>query len=112
MEDCQKSIEKAKEFFATYYPEFQYKCFTCHSWLLDETLGEILKPNSNILGFKNMFHIVERTESDAILKYVFNWNTIRRKIRSEIPNSSFATKVKERALAGGKFYENLGVLIP
>ena len=110
IEDCAKSIEWAKKFFKEYFPEFKYKCFTCHSWLLDDSLKEILKPESNILAFQNMFDIKEKEESDAILKYVFRWNTTRRKLAKEFAASSFAVNVKARALRGGKFYENLGIL--
>ena len=108
--ECEESIEKAKVFFEEYFPEFEYKCFTCHSWLLDEGLKEILKLESNILAFQNMFDIKESEESDAILKYVFNWNTTRRKLPKEPTFSSFSKTVKELALKGGKFYESLGVL--
>ena len=110
MEECERSIEYAKEFFSEYFPEFEYKCFTCHSWLLDKSLSAFLEPTSNILKFQNMFEEIKTEESDAILKYVFTWNINRRKLISENPSSSFAAKVKEHALADGKFYETLGIL--
>lgn len=109
-EECDKSFAMAKEFFAKYYPEFEYKCFTCHSWLLDETLGEILKPTSNILSFAGRFTPVHSEESDAILRYVFSWDMNRRKVGKAEATSSFAQKVKERALSGGKFYSTYGVI--
>ena len=28
--ECEKSVKIAKVFFAEYFPEFEYKCFTCH----------------------------------------------------------------------------------
>lgn len=107
---CEESISRAREFFKKYFPEYDYKCFTCHSWLLDESLDELLNENSNIVKFRKMFDIVTKEESNAILRYVFNWNTTLRKLVKENPTSSFAAKVKERALSGGKFYETLGVL--
>ena len=109
-EECEKSISYAKEFFAEYFPEFDYKCFTCHSWLLDRSLSAFLKQESNIIKFQNMFDEIESEESDAILKYVFAWNINRRTLVKENPASSFAVKVKEHALSDGKFYETLGVL--
>ena len=36
-EACLDSIRQAKEFFPNYYPEFSFKGFTTHSWLLDPT---------------------------------------------------------------------------
>ena len=110
-EECDKSFAAAKEFFAKYFPEFEYKCFTCHSWLLDETLGELLKPTSNILAFAGRFTPVHSEESDAILRYVFSWDMNRRKVLRAMPASSFAQKVRERAISGGKFYETLGMIL-
>lgn len=107
--ECEKSINMAREFFAKYFPEYDYKYFTCNSWLLDDTLKEILKPTSNILGFQSLFTPVKADESDAILRYVFEWNMTRRKLAKATASSSLAEKVKERMLSGGKFYDVLGV---
>ena len=74
------------------------------------SLKEILKPESNIIQFQDMFDVVEEEESDAILKYVFKWNTTRRKLKNEQAMTSFAQKVKERVNNDGKFFESLGVL--
>ena len=108
--ECEKSVEMAKAFFKKYFPEFEYKCFTCHSWLLDDSLKDLLNANSNILDFQSMFELVEKEESDAILKYVFNWNTTRRKLKKEYAVSSLAQKVKNEALKGRKFYEAIGFI--
>jgi len=109
-EACQDSIARARAFFAEYYPEYEYKCFTCHSWLLDDSLKELLSPDSNILRFQELFHIVQRDPSDAILRYVFRWDAKRRTLNHCVSSSSFAEKVKTRALSGGSFFECLGVL--
>ena len=37
-EDCLASIAAANEFFGKYYPDYKYKAFTCHSWLLDSRI--------------------------------------------------------------------------
>lgn len=108
--ECKKSVEYAKEFFKEFFPEFNYKHFTCSSWLLDKTLGEMLSPKTNIIKFQNMFCEVKSVEADSILKFLFRWNINRRKLIREVPVSSFAKSVKERALAGGKFYSTLGIL--
>lgn len=107
--ECEKSINMARDFFAKYFPEYDYKYFTCHSWLLDDTLKGILKPTSNILDFQSLFTPVNADESDAILRYVFEWNMTRRKLAKATASSSLAEKVKERMLSGGKFYDVLGV---
>lgn len=108
--ECEKSIDMAREFFAKYYPEFEYKCFTCHSWLLDGTLKEILNSSSNILEFQSMFEIFESDPTNEIIRYVFGWDTTERKLSKKVAESSLAKKVKERVLGGGTFYETLGAI--
>ena len=42
-EECEKSFERAKAFFKAFYPDYEYRCFTCNSWLMDENLKKLLK---------------------------------------------------------------------
>ncbi len=108
--ECKKSLDMAHDFFAKYYPEYNYKGFTCHSWLLDETLIDLLGENSNIVKFMNLFDIVYTEESDSIFKYLFNWDTTRRKLPNLSPTSSFAEKIKTSALKGRIFYQGYGII--
>lgn len=108
--ECEESIAMARQFFKKYYPEYDYKCFTCHSWLLDDSLDDILGESSNITIFRKMFTLVTKEESNAILRYVFSWDTNTENLKNKKPTSSFAEKVKKRALDGGKFYETLGFI--
>ena len=109
-DECVSSINKAKEFFAKHFPEYDYKCFTCHSWLLDETLKEILRENSNILKFQTLFNIVTQEEDDAILRYAFRWNTNRFNVKYLYPTNSFLTGIQKRISSGGSFYCGLGII--
>lgn len=108
--ECEESVVMAREFFKKYFPGYNYKCFTCHSWLLDDSLEQLLGDKSRITEFRKMFKCVEKHESYAILRYVFDWAMTLRKLSSATPTSSFAAKVKERAIGGGKFYEVLGFI--
>lgn len=109
-EDCEKSLDMAREFFEKYYPEFDYSYFMCSSWLLDETLDKILDKNSNILKFQKLFEIVDKVEKDSIISYVLRWKTRREEIADIVPKSSFAKKVKEMAINGETFYVGTGVI--
>ena len=109
-EACIKSIEYAKEFFAKYFPEFKYEHFTCHSWLMDKVLEEMLPKESKIIQFQNMFDVYHPEEDDAILRYVFKWNTTRYTVKNAVAESSFAKKVKEYVRKDRKFYVSYGVL--
>jgi len=108
--ECQASIARAKVFFAKHFPEFEYENFTCHSWLLDSTLKQLLDENSNIIKFQNLFDIKQEDESFAILKYVFTWDTNILNLNTRLCNSSFAEKVKKYALSGNEFHETLGYI--
>ena len=57
-----------------------------------------------------MYEIVDKEKSDAILKYVFKWNTTRDNLHKFEPTSDFAKKVKDYTVLGKSFYEVLGVI--
>ncbi|MBE5868708.1 MAG: hypothetical protein E7293_07095 [Lachnospiraceae bacterium] len=109
-EDCKKSFAQARTFFATYFPEFQYRYFTCHSWLLDSKLKELLPQDSNIIKFQEMFRLVSETESQETLHYVFGAGTTRENLSEKECSTSLASKVKERVLNGETFHESYGIL--
>ena len=107
---CEESLDMAREFFAKYFPEYEYKYFTCHSWLLDRTLKGMLKPDSNIINFQNMFTIIKEDESDDALRQVFSRDMTRQKLRQTAASTSLAQKIKDHALNGGKLYETYGII--
>lgn len=109
-EECLDSVARARDFFATYYPEHHFKYFTCHSWLMDRKLNEVLSADSNIIRFRDMFDIVHEQPSDAILKYVFKWDTTAETLPQTPAASGFAQRVKDRRLAGEMFNESFGIL--
>lgn len=109
-EDCLASIARVRDFFATYYPEHDYKHFTCHSWLMDKKLDEVLPADSNIIRFRDMFDIVHEQPSDAILKYIFKWDTTVETLPQTPATSGFAQRVKDHRLAGEMFNESFGIL--
>lgn len=82
--------------------------FTCHSRLLDDSLREILPEGSNILHFGARFTVTDRHPSREILSYVFRWQIREEELSAALPASPFASRVKERVLAGGTFYEAKG----
>lgn len=106
----QNSIERAKAFFARYYPDYRYRYFTCHSWLLDTSLKQLLGETSNIIRFQNMFAVLHEEKSDAILRYVFRWDCTREMLPQMTCSSGFAKKVKDETLAGREFHVSYGVI--
>ncbi len=109
-DECVESLNMAREFFKTYYPEYNYKCFTCHSWLLDSKLNEILEKNSNIIRFAELFDVVEEDDSNALIRYIFRWNMTERKLKNSSAPNQFAAEVQRRVIKGEIFHESLGVI--
>ena len=109
-EECKKSISEAKLFFAKYFPDYKYKVFTCHSWLIDEDLKEYLPETSNIIKFGNMFYRAKNYDSNALLRYIFRWDTNEINLKYAYSSSAFAEKIKAAVLKGKVFHETLGVI--
>lgn len=108
-EECVKSFQMANEFFAKYYPEFSYENFYCDSWLLDDSLKEYLKPESNILKFQSLFTPIRKRPENEILHCIFKKDTTEENLADAVPTSSFAAKVKETVMNGGQFYAVMGI---
>lgn len=109
-EECDRSFAMAKEFFPKYFPDFPWTVFTCHSWLLDDTLEALLPERSNILTFRHRFTPVEKEPSDAVLGYIFGWRTTRGQVRFLPAESALAKAVKAHIRKDGLFYEALGYI--
>lgn len=110
LELCEQSINEAKTFFAKYFPDFDFESFTCHSWLLDTSLKEILNEDSNIIKFQNMFKILKEDESFSILKYLFGKTATPYNLSNFQPTNNFTEKVFEKVKNGGSFYISYGYL--
>lgn len=109
-EEVSRSFKIADEFFEKYFPDYHYDYYMCHSWLLDKTLKQFLKEESNIIRFQNMFCPISEKEDDAILRFMFKYHIEKREELLDCAASTqFAKNVKEYALSGGKFYNVLGV---
>lgn len=110
IEDCEQSLAMARGFFEEYFPHMQYSWFSCNSWLLDDTLQEILPKNSNILKFAAIFRVVEKKQADDIIRFVFGWDATRDNMDMWNCRSGFAKTVKDCIANGKVFYESRGLI--
>ena len=108
--ECENSLAWAKEFFAQYFPEFTYSCFTCNSWLLDDTLKEYLPETSNIIRFGDMFTKVYSRELNCLLSSIFRADTTEENLQDAVCTSSFAQRIKDAVLSGKQFCMTLGFI--
>lgn len=107
-EKCKESILLAEPFFEKHFPEFSYDKFTCHSWLLDETILQFVGKDSNIAKFRNMFEIKSSEDADDALRYIFRHDATRENLKNFTPRSSLAKKIYEYVQNGGKLHCTLG----
>ena len=109
-EGCVDSLKRALDFFPKYYPDFDFKCFTCHSWLLDSKLKDYLPERSNILSFAGLFREIHEDSDNALIRYMFEWDTTVENIKDKTPKTSAAAKIKEAILRGESFHVTLGAI--
>ena len=109
-EECVKSIALAKDFVRVHFPDFKYRYFTCYSWLLDDSIKDLLGEGSNILKFGTLFDKVRCHESDNILRFVFGGGTTREALPSVGSKNRFQRELKSAALAGRIFYDVRGLI--
>ena len=63
-EACDASFARASAFFARHFPEERFTTAVCHSWLMDEQLGEYLPASSNIMRFQHRFRLAYQNDGD------------------------------------------------
>ncbi len=107
---CVSSIEEAKKFVKAHFPDFEYRYITCLSWLLDNSVADLLGEGSNVLKFATLFEIVATNKSDNIIRFVFQNGATRDKLKDITPVGRFQTALREAALAGRTFYDCRGVI--
>lgn len=100
---CLDSIARAKEFFEKYFHGHRWSCYTCHSWLLDDTLLSFVTEGSNIAKFAGLFTVTEKEPSDAALKYIFRWDATRKDVQSLTAKSTLAKKSRTTCSPAARF---------
>lgn len=94
------SLAKAKQFFATNYPELSNAEYRCHSWLLDSQLKGMLNKSSNILNFQNRFEIFDEGEIGTdFIEWLYNTKSTDYTTLPE--NTSLQKNMKKHLLSGG-----------
>lgn len=111
---CKASILDSREFFAKYYPEYDYYGFVCDSWLLYPDNQKFMAQNSNILNFKNIFQMVIPTkfESSEIQRRLWGSETNKKRIiQGYTENTDLQRRTKQYILSGGKLGNGYGFIV-
>lgn len=109
-EACLDSIQQAKEFFPRYFPDFDFKGFITHSWLLDPRLKELLPASSRILQFQELFSIIHTNEDHSHAAIRFIWYKTGGNVAEYPENTSLQRAVKQYLLSGGELGETFGMI--
>ena len=90
------SFARARAFFPNTSRHMRSRIFSCHSWLLDETLLPLVGVYP-IFHFFNSVQIVGRTASNAAARYVLRWDIQPDEIAAFIPQNRFQSQLKSAA---------------
>lgn len=104
------SLRQAEVFFHTYYGDYAYEKYTCHSWLLSPVLRPLLPEQSNILSFQNRFDLIQEDQEDQeYIEWLFQVPAdTDDKNLPEV--TSLQKRVKELLLNGGSVGAAYGVM--
>lgn len=104
------SLVQVKSFLLKFFPDYANARFTCNSWLLSPSLGELLSEESRILNFQRRFAL---THTNPEAKDFVSW--LFQCLPDADPtgfteNTSLQRKAKQFILAGGKIGSAAGYL--
>lgn len=95
----QTSYRQAEVFFRQYFPQKDFRCIYCDSWLLSEGLKGILKPTSKILSFQADYTITNvNSQDNGGIMWVFQTETQTYEALPE--NTSLQCGLKKKLLSG------------
>ena len=107
-----RTLKTAQKFFEKYYPEYDYKAFTCHSWMMDPQLIDMVGENSNIAKFQRRYDILGiKSNGTGVFGFVFlkpdkNFDL------AELPeNTTLERKLKHHYMTGNAVYELYGYFL-
>lgn len=104
-----KTLEETKKIAKEHFPDFDYKAFACHSWLIDPQLDEILNPESNIVKFRQRFHSLSyKSKGKDVFNFIFNKPNMDFDIHDLPEDSSLQRALKQYYLNGKAIYEMEG----
>lgn len=107
---CLDSIRQAKKFFPQYYPDFDFKGFTTHSWLLDPRLNDLLPASSRILQFQELFDIIHTDNDHSHAAIRFIWYKSGGDVAAYPEKTSLQRAVRHYLLNGGELGETFGMI--
>lgn len=108
---CRRSLEQALRFFPAHFPAHPFVAFACESWLLDDQIGALLSPTSNLVRFQRQFYLlpVDGTD-DETLDWVFDG--VPDDLAAAPRDTSLRRAVLDHLGDGGHFHSGGCFLLP
>lgn len=110
-EACEDAYCKAREIFSRCYPEYEFKGFSCNSWMMDPQLRQFLPADSGIIRFQSKYLIYPRPAvGTTVFSYVFNRPYVER--FEDLPeDTTLQRALKYHYLSGKYIYEQGGIFL-
>ncbi|MGN1419719.1 MAG: acyltransferase domain-containing protein [Acutalibacteraceae bacterium] len=109
IDECQKSISQAREFFKNHFPEKRIAAFVCESWLLYPKNEEFMSANSNIIQFMKLFEIIGSIPySTQAIERVFGKKRLF--VSSYSENTTLQKQLKAYLKSGSKPGIGIGII--
>lgn len=72
-EAVDESIAQIREFLKIYFPDYEYKAFTCTSWLINPELVNMMGEKSNISKFCRRFKpLTRKAAGTGVFQFIFH----------------------------------------
>ena len=110
-ENADASYARAWKVLRACYPEYDPKCFTCFSWLMDPQLKQFLKPGSNLVAFQDKY-LRFAMKSGGTDVYSFLFKKPVEKIEDLCEDTSLQRAVKAHYLDDKYIYAQGGLFFP
>lgn len=116
-EEVSQSLEQAKEFIAQYFPEYAYKGWITHTWMVDPRLTDILPESSNIIQFMRRFRKVGlSSQGENVFYFIFHKPNPKPGVEFQIETLPAKTTlergIRQYYLDGKVIYEMGGFFLP
>ena len=106
---CLESLEKADEFFRTYFTDYCYKYYFCESWLLFEGNRNFMAKDSNIVAFMSLFKLCYSVGIDVqAIERIYGKREIFKSRYAEA--TDLQKRAKQYMLQGKKLGIGIGVI--
>ena len=108
-EAVERSLTDAKAFFAQYFPDYDYRCFVCYSWLMDPQLVTMLGRDCNIAKFNLRFtKLTQKSSGTGVFTFVFLKPDTSFDLQTLPENTKLEQELKAHYLSGKYIYELMG----